>query len=110
MYLLKAHIHRHLAQEARGCTYLVLWLDCDREGENICFEGIIFSSAIYVHHILSSSVLEIRLVYKELYMKFIFVRFGLHRDRNDLDSIEIESKVQTTYQDRETVRWQDALN
>ncbi|KAI4988763.1 hypothetical protein ZWY2020_036080 [Hordeum vulgare] len=36
----KAHIHRHLAQEARGCTYLVLWLDCDREGENICFEVI----------------------------------------------------------------------
>ncbi|KDP32568.1 hypothetical protein JCGZ_13118 [Jatropha curcas] len=36
----KAHIRRHLSQEARGCGHLVLWLDCDREGENICFEVI----------------------------------------------------------------------
>lgn len=34
----KMRMPMFLAQASAGCEYLVLWLDCDKEGENICFE------------------------------------------------------------------------
>lgn len=38
LYDPRGRIPEHLHQEAKGIEILVLWLDCDREGENICFE------------------------------------------------------------------------
>jgi DNA topoisomerase IA len=53
---------RHLQQEARGCDYVVLWLDCDREGENICFEVLDEVKPASYHLLLTSALIPLHAV------------------------------------------------
>ncbi|KAK4256820.1 hypothetical protein QN277_006496 [Acacia crassicarpa] len=45
----KKDIKRTLEEEARRCQWLVLWLDCDREGENIAFEVVEVCTTVNRH-------------------------------------------------------------
>lgn len=45
----KMALKHTLEREARGCQWLVLWLDCDREGENIAFEVLDVCTAVNKH-------------------------------------------------------------
>lgn len=46
----RMHMVDFLNSEGRGIDYIVLWLDCDKEGENICFEVLDAVGVSYSHH------------------------------------------------------------
>ncbi|KAF5745103.1 DNA topoisomerase 3-alpha isoform X1 [Tripterygium wilfordii] len=55
----KKNIKRTLEDESRRCQWLILWLDCDREGENIAFEVIEVCKGVN-HHLDTRSIKRAR--------------------------------------------------
>ncbi|CAD7964936.1 unnamed protein product [Amoebophrya sp. A120] len=95
----KARMPAHFKQEAKDCSYLVLWLDCDREGENICFE--VMRSAVNMAEDENS-----RLIPKKRVLRAIFsaldekslqeAYWGLSGDgpnKNESDAVEARQEL-----------------
>lgn len=74
------------------CDFIVLWLDCDREGENICYEVL----EICKKHIPRSSV-KVQRVYRAKFSsianKDIVAAFeGLKHEPNYNESISVDAR------------------
>ncbi|SOV17927.1 DNA topoisomerase 3, putative [Plasmodium gaboni] len=58
----KKNIENNLKKYSKECNMLILWLDCDREGEHICFEVInacrITNRKLIIHRAQFSAVTE----------------------------------------------------
>lgn len=80
-----------LSNEAKFCDNLVLWLDCDKEGENICFEvmnsvaksmnGDVFSRQVtYRAKFSAITEKDIKAAFNNLgtnvYYYYIFITYG----------------------------------
>eukprot|EP00435_Cladocopium_sp_Y103_P032004 s1452_g8.t1 len=67
----KNRIVEHLQELGKQAEYLALWLDCDREGENICYEvmslcGSIPEENVYRAHFSALTVPEIKTAFSNL--------------------------------------------
>ncbi|KAJ8922656.1 hypothetical protein NQ315_007688 [Exocentrus adspersus] len=83
-----------LAAEAKGCDNLILWLDCDKEGENICFE--VMSS---VAHSVSGNVYADNVTYRAKFSaiteKDIKNAFNslVHPNENEAKSVDARQEL-----------------
>lgn len=93
----KNRVVEHLQELGQEAEYLALWLDCDREGENICYEviGSIRESFpkddnIYRAHFSAITEPEIRRAYEDLQRPNKFLAMAVDA-RQELD-LKVEGK------------------
>lgn len=87
----KMNMVKFLQREAKGCRYLVLWLDCDKEGENICFE-IIDSLADVMPISMSNPQTVFRAHFSAITSKDIKEAFKKLRLPNKLEALSVTAR------------------
>lgn len=82
-----------LSQEAKGCDYLILWLDCDKEGENICFE--VMSAVSGVIRNVSSDRVTYRAKFSAITDKDIKYAMDhlIHPNENEAKSVDARQEL-----------------
>ena len=83
-------VAKHLQAVSRGIDYIVLWLDCDKEGENICFEVL----DICRHNIPYSKRQRVfRAKFSSIAKKDIQTAFdGLKLEPNYFESVSVDAR------------------
>ena len=83
-------VAKHLQAVSRGIDFIVLWLDCDKEGENICFEVL----DICRHNIAYSKRQRVfRAKFSSIAKKDIQAAFdGLKLEPNYYESVSVDAR------------------
>lgn len=95
----KTRIPAHFRAEAKDCKYLFLWLDCDREGENICFE--VMRSACCADDDWSSKLIPQKNVFRAIFsaldeksLKKAYADIANNKpNRNESDAVEARQEM-----------------
>eukprot|EP00754_Rhynchopus_humris_P018160 Rhum_TRINITY_DN14594_c17_g1::Rhum_TRINITY_DN14594_c17_g1_i1::g.101513::m.101513/K03165/TOP3; DNA topoisomerase III len=113
----KCRVVDHIKNEAEGCENLVLWLDCDREGENIGYEVISITrdafpddSAIFRAHFSSITAAALGDSFRNLIRPNVNLSMAVDA-RQELDlkiGVAFTRYLTKTFRSKAQQRFQDA--
>lgn len=81
-----------LAQEAKGSNYVVLWLDCDKEGENICFEVLNEIKSVLIRPLLKNEQIVFRAKFSAITEKDIKLAMSTLVLPNENESKSVDAR------------------